>query len=398
MLMAPLCPAQSPQITSATTAPAPSSAMNSVRDPQLRQVLEDAVRAMKSVTELLETVQDKESADAVADKMKVRGALLDELGFGLQYIPYPIVMQAMSEAGITQERTEAIQRRLEDNRFYHSTALAEAMGAPAHMAMELTTPTDEQLQALAQELMSAAAATPNVTGGPGLTMEQAWQLSLNEHKFPEVIATVLGDEQHENRDYKTIHDENGRLFLLYNFLITRDGKYMLIEQWFNIVLPQTINDDASPEETDTGTAQETATSEEPETPDTEESSDEAPIPDDMEIEVEVGGEAYTEQQEFTPEQKSAALREYVAGLNDLMGFLQGVVDTASADAAVPGVIEALRRINSVREVISTIPGMDIIEAMEAGGNATPAAYTELGKRLEANEFYHSEQLRRALTH
>lgn len=397
MLMVPLSPAQSPQITPDATVPTTSSALASVQDPQLRQVLEDAVRAMKSVTELLETVQDKASADAVAGKMKVRSALLDELRFGLQYIPYPIVMQAMSEAGITQERTEAIQRRLEDNRYYFSTALAEAMGVPAHMAMELTTPTEEQLQSLAQELMKAAATMPDVTGGPGLSMEQAWKLSLNNHEFPRLIATVLGDESHGNNGYKAIHDENGRLFQLHHFLITRDDKYMLIEQWFHIDLPQTTDDDASPEEPEITNDNEPAADDEPETPETEE-IDNDPMPDDMEVTVEVGGEPYTESQDFTPEQKNAALREFVVGLNELTEILRGVVDTASADAAAPGVTDALRRINSVSDVISTIPGMDIIEALEAGGNATPAVFAEQGQRLEANEFYHSELLRRALTH
>lgn len=397
MLMVPLSPAQSPQITPDATVPTTSSALESVQDPQLRQVLEDAVRAMKSVTELLETVQDKASADAVAGKMKVRSALLDELRFGLQYIPYPIVMQAMSEAGITQERTEAIQRRLEDNRYYFSTALAEAMGVPAHMAMELTTPTEEQLQALAQELMKAAATMPDVTGGPGLSMEQAWKLSLNNHDFPRLIATVLGDESHGNNGYKAIHDENGRLFQLHHFLITRDDKYMLIEQWFHIDLPQTTDDDASPEEPEITNDNEPAADDEPETPETEE-IDNDPMPDDMEVTVEVGGEPYTESRDFTPEQKNAALREFVVGLNELTEILRGVVDTASADAAAPGVTDALRRINSVSEVISTIPGMDIIEALEAGGSATPAVFAEQGQRLEANEFYHSELLRRALTH
>ena len=242
LLAAPLCMAQQESPAPQQTEQTPFT----VADPQLRQVLQDAVRAMTSVTELLESVHDKATADAVADKLKVRNALLDELSFGLQYIPYPVVMHAMAANGITQERTEGIQKRLEENRFYGSAALASAMGAPAYMAMEIAEPTAEDLGAIGQQLTAAATRMPQVSGGPGLSKDTAWILSPELQEFPELMLQAL--DRAEQQGQRIVHDENGGIYLVSTVLLQREEKAMVIELWYRVNIPADAQDDATPTE------------------------------------------------------------------------------------------------------------------------------------------------------
>lgn len=409
LLTAPLSLAQQAE---PSTPPAPAAqqatpALNSVSDPQLRQMLSEAIRAMASVTELLEGVQDRATADAAAERLKVRMALLSELGYGLQYIPYPLVLQAMSEAGITQERTESTQKRLEENRYYGSTALAEAMGEPAYKAMELIAPTPELLAALEQSLRSAAAQVPNISGGPGFSKESAWGLTA-EHNFA-VIANLLedaisvADSQAEKQDGQIVHDEQGRLFVRYEYVISRNGKATVVELWYMVAMPDSTEDDATPEDTEEEYEDEyteEAQEEESMGDDYEEEYDDEEFdPSQMEITVEgAGGIVQAPQSpEYSPEQKAEALSIFTKGMSELATVLSGVTDTATADAAAQQVKTIRERLQSVSDVLETIPGMDLIEALEAESTASPAMLNALEERMEADAFYGSEALRRALT-
>ncbi len=392
-----------PLSTAQQSAPAPAPEQSpepdknnpyNIADPGLRQVLQDSVRAMKSVTELLESVQDKATADAVADKLKVRMMLMEELSFGLQYIPYPVVTLAMSDAGITKERVEGLQKRLEDNHFYYSTALAAAMGAPEYMAMEQTTLSPEQLEELKQKLTAVATQSPTVTGGPGFSRETAWQLPPDKQDFTALILQEL-DSNHPIGQ-SVIHDDNGLIFLKCTVVLTIDGKQCPIEQWFNVTLPTQTEDDASPqeEEFDDELEEETPV-EAPEDEPTEEVEEENF--DNMEISVEPGGKVEEEEPEFTPEQKAAALKTYVEGFKEMIDILQQVTDTATARAAVPQVKAVRERLSNpeLNDIMTTISGMEIIEAMEQNG-VTPANISKIGQRLEDAGFYQCDELRRAL--
>ena len=412
LLTAPLSLAQQAE---PSTPPAPAAqqatpALNSVSDPQLRQMLSEAIRAMASVTELLEGVQNRATADAAAERLKVRMALLSELGYGLQYIPYPLVLQAMSEAGITQERTESTQKRLEENRYYGSTALAEAMGEPAYKAMELIAPTPELLAALEQSLRSAAAQVPNISGGPGFSKDGAWVLTA-EHNFA-VVANLLenaisvADSQGEKQDGQIIHDEKGRLFIRYEYVIPSGDKASVVDQWYMVAMPDNTEDDATPtpEETEEEYDEEyteEAPEDEPqeEEYDEEEYDDEEFDPSQMEITVEGAGGIVQGPQdpEYSPEQKAEALSIFTKGMSELATVLNGVTDTATADAAAQQVLSIRERLQSVSDVLETIPGMDLIEALEAESTASPAMLNALEERMEAEAFYGSEALRRALT-
>lgn len=410
LLTAPLSLAQQAE---PSTPPAPAAhqatpALDSVSDPQLRQMLSEAIRAMASVTELLEGVQDRASADAAAEKLKVRMALLSELGYGLQYIPYPLVLQAMSEAGITQERTESTQKRLVENRYYGSTALAEAMGEPAYKAMELIAPAPELLASLEQSLRSAAAQVPNISGGPGFSKDGAWVLTA-EHNFADISvllenAISVADSQGEKQDGQIIHDEQGRIFVRYEYVISSDGKASVVEQWYMVSMPDSTEDDTTPEETEeeyeeeyTEAAQEDEPQEEEY--DEEEYDDEEFDPSQMEITVEGAGGIYQEPQdpEYSPEQQAEALSIFTKGMSELATVLNGVTDTATADAAAQQVLSIRERLQGISDVMETIPGMDIIEALEAESTASPAMLNALEERMEAEAFYGSEALRRALT-
>lgn len=396
LLAAPLSTAQQP-----TPAPAPEQSPEpdknnpyNIADPGLRQVLQDSVRAMKSVTELLESVQDTATADAAADKLKVRMMLLDELGFGLQYIPYPVVTLAMSDAGVTKERVEGLQKRLEDNHFYHSTALATAMGAPEYLAMEQTTLTPEQLEELKQRLSATATQSPAVTGGPGLDRDTAWKLSPDTQDFPALILQALDSEHPIGQS--VIHSEDGQTFMKCTVVLTIDGKVCPIEQWFNVTLPTQTEDDASPqeEEFDDEPEEETPVVT-PEDEPTEEEEEESF--DDMEISVEPGGKVEEEEPEFTPEQKAAALKTFVGAFKEMIDILNQVTDTATAQAAVPQVKAVRERLSApeLNDIMTTISGMEIIEAMEQNG-VTPTDISNLEQRLEDADYYRCDELRRTL--
>lgn len=410
LLTAPLSLAQQaePSATPAPAAQQATPALDSVSDPQLRQMLSEAIRAMASVTELLEGVQDRATADAAAERLKVRMALLSELGYGLQYIPYPLVLQAMSEAGITQERTESTQKRLEENRYYSSTALAEAMGEPAYKAMELIVPAPELLAALEQSLRAAAAQVPNISGGPGFSKDSAWVLTA-EHNFADISvllenAISVADSQGEKQEGQIVHDEKGRLFVRYEYVISNDGKASVVEQWYMIAMPDSTEDDATPEETEEEYEEEyteEAPEDEPqeEEYDEEEYDDEEFDPSQMEIAVEGAGGIVQEPQspEYSPEQKAEALSIFTKGMSELATVLSGVTDTATADAAAQQVLSIRERLQGISDVMETIPGMDIIEALEAESTASPAMLNALEERMENEAFYGSEALRRALT-
>lgn len=395
LMVAPLCTAQQPTPAPApeqTAAPDKSNPYN-IADPGLRQVLQDSVRAMKSVTELLESVQDKATADAVADKLKVRMMLMDELSFGLQYIPYPVVTLAMSDAGITKERVESLQKRLEDNHFYYSTALAAAMGAPEYLAMEQTTLTPEQLEELKQRLSATATQSPAVTGGPGLDRDTAWKLSPDTQDFPALILQALDSEHPIGQS--VIHSEDGQTFMKCTVVLTIDGKVCPIEQWFNVTLPTQTEDDASPQEEEFDDEPEEETPvEAPEDEPTEEDEEDF---DDMEITVEPGGKVEEEAPEFTPEQKAAALKTFVEGFKEMIDILSQVTDTATAQAAVPQVKVVRERLSdtALSDIMPTISGMEIIEAMEQIG-VTPTDISKIEQRLENAEYYQCDELRRAL--
>ncbi|MBR2125253.1 MAG: hypothetical protein IJ943_00785 [Akkermansia sp.] len=397
LMVAPLCTAQQPTPAPApeqTAAPDKSNPYN-IADPGLRQVLQDSVRAMKSVTELLESVQDKATADAVADKLKVRMMLMDELSFGLQYIPYPVVTLAMSDAGITKERVESLQKRLEDNHFYYSTALAAAMGAPEYLAMEQTSLSPEQLEELKQKLTTVATQSPTVTGGPGFSRETAWQLPPDKTDFTALILQEL-DSNHPIGQ-SVIHGDDGQIFMKYTVVLTIDSKQCPIEQWFNVTLPEQTEDDASPQEEEFDDEPEEETPvETPEDGPTEE-DDEVENFDDMEITVEPGGKVEEEAPEFTPEQKAAALKTFVGAFKEMIDILQQVTDTATAQAAVPQVKAVRERMSNttLNDIMHTISGMEIIEAMEQSG-ITPTDISKIEQRLEDADYYLCDELRRAL--
>ena len=403
--VAPLSLAQQPAPAPApeqTAAPDKSNPYN-IADPGLRQVLQDSVRAIQSITELLESVQDKATADAVADKLKVRMMLMDELSFGLQYIPYPVVTLAMSDAGITKERVESLQKRLEDNHFYYSTALAAAMGEPEYMAMEQTTLSPEQLEELKQKLTAVATQSPTVTGGPGFSRETAWQLPPDKTDFTALILQEL-DSNHPIGQ-SVIHGDDGQIFMKYTVVLTIDGKQCPIEQWFNVTLPEQTEDDASPQDEEFDDEPETESPEadieeeptEEESPEDEPTEEDEEDFDDMEITVEPGGKVEEEAPEFTPEQKAAALKTFVEGFKEMIDILSQVTDTATAQAAVPQVKVVRERLSdtALSDIMPTISGMEIIEAMEQIG-VTPTDISKIEQRLENAEYYQCDELRRAL--
>ncbi|MBR5894542.1 MAG: hypothetical protein IKZ13_03245 [Akkermansia sp.] len=384
LLLAPLANAQQVE-PPATATTGSATALESISDPELRQILSQAIRTMTSMMAILESVHDKATADAAAPKLKVRMALTEEQELALEYIPYPVVMQAMYEAGITPEQTEALEKRLKDNSMYGSTALAEALGLPDYTAMKLCDFTEEEQKELSRLLTEAATQIEGLSGGPGLSKETAWQFIPIHEDSPARLAAALG--QVEDQGHHFTYDIDGQLYQQYDYLLTRNGNRYLIQLWFKRQAPSANTEEVATAPDDW---QQDITPDAPE----DEIYDEP-----MEISVEPGGH-YTDEPEptITPEQQATALNNFVTQMNELVALLQTISDSSSADAAAPQAELIRSRIEPLSEVLETIPAMDIIEALEAADTATPGEISTQKTRLEEAGFYQSEALRKALTH
>ena len=81
----------------------------------------------------------------------------------------------------------------------------------------------------------------------------------------------------------------------------------------------------------------------------------------------------------------------------MIDILSQVTDTATAQAAVPQVKVVRERLSdtALSDIMPTISGMEIIEAMEQIG-VTPTDISKIEQRLENAEYYQCDELRRAL--
>lgn len=81
----------------------------------------------------------------------------------------------------------------------------------------------------------------------------------------------------------------------------------------------------------------------------------------------------------------------------MIDILQQVTDTATAQAAVPQVKAVRERMSNttLNDIMHTISGMEIIEAMEQSG-ITPTDISKIEQRLEDADYYLCDELRRAL--
>ncbi len=380
LFMAPLCPA---------TGVVPAAGVTVSED--LQPVLNNYVRVMKSICELIEGIHNQESADAAMPKLRSRIRLMQELMFGIQYLPEEVTMQALAEAGVTEERLEKSNQQLIQNKFYGSVELARVLGFPALAALEPGEVTPQLLQTVGAELMAALQGKlGNICGGPGLTEQTAWKLGKDEENL-EYIRTVMSAlPDAEKEDQTLVRTEEGPIYGRMTYLLPRDGKVYRMQMWFE------ITDIILAQEAEEAAAQARAEEEE-----------EMPVQviHDLETVQESEPEELTEPQDmplpegsvriYTAEEKAAAVKQFVQLFKESIEVANSITDRVSADAAAHKVDEIAKKAELIQVDRNQISDMDILEEMELN-NIDMFILQKQMERIREADYYGSDALKRAL--
>ena len=370
--------------------PATEAAPVTVSD-DLQPVLNDYVRVMKSICELIEGIHDKESANAAMPKLSSRIRLMQELLFGIHYLPEEVTVQALAEAGVTEDRLEKSNQQLIQNRFYGSVELARVLGFPAMAALEPGEVTPELLQTVGAELMAALQGKlGNIGGGPGLTEQTAWKLGKDEENL-EYIRTVMSAlPDAEKEDQTLVRTEEGPIYGRMTYLLPRDGKVYRMQMWFE------ITDIILAQEAEEAAAQAQAEEEE-----------EMPVRviHDLETVQENEPEELPEPQYmplpessvrlYTAEEKAAAVKQFVQLFKESVEVANSITDRASADAAALKIDNIGKKAEQIQVDRTQISEMDILEEMERNNIDMFIMQKHIERIREAN-FYGSEALKRAM--
>lgn len=377
LFIAPLCPA-----TESTTVTVSED---------LQPVLDDYVRVMKSICELIEGIHDKESADAALPKLKSRIRLMQELLFGIHYLPEEVVAQALAEVGVTEDRLEKSKRLLLENRLYGSVELARILGLTIMAALEPGEVTPELLQTVGTEVMAALQGKlGNIGGGPGLTKQTAWKLGKDKENL-EYIRTVMSALPDAEKEAQTlVRTEEGPIYGYMTYLLPRDGKIYRMQMWFD------ITDIILAQEAEEAAAQARAEEEE-----------EMPVRviHDLETVKENEAEELTEPQDmplpessvriYTAEEKAAAVKQFVQLFKESIEVANSVTDRASADAAAHKIDNIAKKAEQIQVDRTQISEMDILEEMERNNVDMFILKKHIERIREAN-YYGSEALKRAM--
>lgn len=375
LFTAPLCPA-----TESTTVTVSED---------LQPVLNDYVRVMKSICELIEGIHDKESADAAMPKLSSRIRLMQELLFGIHYLPEEVTVQALAETGVTEDRLEKSNQQLIQNRFYGSVELARVLGFPAMAALEPGEVTPELLQTVGAELVAALQGKlGNICGGPGLTEQTAWKLGKDEENL-EYIRTVMSAlPDAEKEDQTLVRTEEGPIYGRMTYLLPRDGKVYRMQMWFE------ITDIILAQEAEEAAAQAQAEEEMP-----------VRVIHDLETVQENEPEELPEPQYmplpessvrlYTAEEKAAAVKQFVQLFKESVEVANSITDRASADAAALKIDNIGKKAEQIQVDRTQISEMDILEEMERNNIDMFIMQKHIERIREAN-FYGSEALKRAM--
>ncbi len=300
-------------------------------------------------------------------------------------------MQALAEAGVTEERLEKSNQQLIKNKFYGSVELARVLGFPALAALEPGEVTPQLLQTVGAELMAALQGKlGNISGGPGLTEQTAWKLGKDEENL-EYIRTVMSAlPDAEKEDQTLVRTEEGPIYGRMTYLLPRDGKVYRMQMWFE------ITDIILAQEAEEAAAQARAEEEE-----------EMPVQviHDLETVQESEPEELTEPQDmplpegsvriYTAEEKAAAVKQFVQLFKESIEVANSITDRVSADAAAHKVDEIAKKAELIQVDRNQISDMDILEEMELN-NIDMFILQKQMERIREADYYGSDALKRAL--
>lgn len=207
------------------------------------QIARALVGQMRGLTAALEQVKDHDSALAMAPAV---AALNGNINSMMEKLDCPAVIEDSLFDSVGWSREEDTKLSLQKQvlfqaRYYMCPELALAMGGRAVDAQPRTDATANQLQRIGEMIAANSSRLadefPNVSGGPGLTMEQPWVVSSTDDSalqtVDKVLARLLPDAIPDS--YVTSSDyENTWHKRACSMLMTMDGGLVSFNIWFDL--------------------------------------------------------------------------------------------------------------------------------------------------------------------
>lgn len=378
-----------PFSNAAQEVPFTDEAANSLEAAMMQQNLSDFVRVATSLCQIMESVNDQASAEAALPLIRTRLNLLEELSFGVSYIPQEQVEQALTAAGITPESLEKAFTKLLENKFYGCAELAELFGYSQAALLEPGEVTPELLQTLGAELVARLGdKVAAISGGPGFTEQTAWIMGTDINNLDLVPVIMEALPGAEKEDQNLVYTEEGPIYGRMTFVLPYQGKAYRLQMWFDVT--EIIKAEEAAQ------AQQEPVEEEPRPVVVEETE---PVVVAEETVPAAAPQQMLPQPEtltiYSAEEKAAAVKHYMQQASKLADVLAGVTDKASADAAAPVVDAIIKDTLKVADILRQASQMDILEEMEKNGDPFQKLSPHLERILEA-DFYGSELLKSAI--
>lgn len=207
------------------------------------QIARALVGQMRGLTAALEQVKDHDSALAMAPAV---AALNGNINSMMEKLDCPAVIEDLLFDSVGWSREEDTKLSLQKQvlfqaRYYMCPELALAMGGRAVDAQPRSDATANQLQRIGEMIAANSSRLadefPNVSGGPGLTMEQPWVVSSTDDSalqtVDKVLARLLPDAIPDS--YVTSSDyENTWHKRACSMLMTMDGGLVSFNIWFDL--------------------------------------------------------------------------------------------------------------------------------------------------------------------
>lgn len=207
------------------------------------RIARNLVGKMRELSDALEKVKDHDSALAMAPAV---AALNGNINSMMEKLDCPAVIEDSLFDSVGWSREEDTKLSLQKQvlfqaRYYMCPELALAMGGRAVDAQPRTDATANQLQRIGEMIAANSSRLadefPNVSGGPGLTMEQPWVVSTTDDSalqtVDKVLARLLPDAIPDS--YVTSSDyENTWHKRACSMLMTMDGGLVSFNIWFDL--------------------------------------------------------------------------------------------------------------------------------------------------------------------
>lgn len=310
----------------------------------------------------MEAVHDKESADALAIAMaqaeqrgeKIFRELEDKENAEELLLAYVV------QNGFSEERLDAAERRLCDEKAYGSVALAEMLGIPMCEIMDLQ-PAPQELLSEVETLITQTVAqlSPDIKGGPGTSEETAWimppgiaAVSLQYEILRALEPEIASDSQHlicDDREGVNKHYD------VHSLLIKTADDIYTAQLWFDISDYYT----------------------------------------QMEEELEQSSAPNEEETTVPTEEEQALLEEAALIMKDVCDILRTVHDKESAEEAARAIIILHSRWDELMDAgLYNCNVDDFFKAFEEVG-ITEEMLDEIDNTLRKANFYGSDALRNA---